>query len=90
MPLQIRCINKIDRPNRFERITHVGWEGWKMTQKEAIDAIKLFRQTFFVNVWGNRVDVIVSKSRFGNDYLKTTSDGEDPDNLLSLPECVWG
>jgi hypothetical protein len=26
-------------------------------------------------------------SRFGNKYLKTTSDGDQPNNLLALPEC---
>jgi len=26
-------------------------------------------------------------SRFGNKYLKTVADGEQPNNLLSLPEC---
>ncbi len=60
-----------------------------MTQKEAIDAIKTRRQTFFVNVRWNDVAVIVSESRFGNDYLKTENDDNDPNNLLSLPECVW-
>jgi hypothetical protein len=26
-------------------------------------------------------------SRFGNKYLKTEADGEQENNLLSLPEC---
>ncbi len=29
----------------------------------------------------------VETSRYGNKYLKTEADGEQPDNLLSLPEC---
>jgi hypothetical protein len=31
--------------------------------------------------------VIVKMSRFGHKYLATEADGEQPDNLLSLPEC---
>ena len=31
--------------------------------------------------------MIVAKSRWGHKYLKTDSDGEQPDNLLALPEC---
>jgi hypothetical protein len=36
---------------------------------------------------GVSVDVIVSKSAAGHKYLKTKNDGEQPNNLLSLPEC---
>jgi hypothetical protein len=32
--------------------------------------------------------VVVSVSRLGHKYIKTEADGEQPDNLLSLPECV--
>ncbi|MGO7416641.1 DUF3892 domain-containing protein [Rhizobium ruizarguesonis] len=28
-----------------------------------------------------------AKSAAGNKYLKTTADGDQPNNLLSLPEC---
>ena len=33
-------------------------------------------------------DVVVAVSRFGNKYLKTVADGDQPNNLLSLYECV--
>ena len=36
---------------------------------------------------GKSVWVIVAVSRFGNKYLNTEANGEDPNNLLSLPEC---
>jgi hypothetical protein len=88
---QIGCINKSDRYNPHERITHVGGTsggGWRITQQDAIILIETRQWEFWVNppnadpVW-----VIVAVSRFGNKYLKTTSDGEEPNNLLSLPEC---
>jgi len=37
---------------------------------------------------GRIEDVIVAISRFGNKYLNTEADGEQPNNLLSLYECV--
>ena len=31
--------------------------------------------------------VIVAISQHGNKYIKTKPDGDQPNNLLSLPEC---
>ena len=87
---EIKCINKSDRYNPHERITHVGGYGtsqWKITQQEAIHFIETGQWRFYVTARGHRVDVIVAVSRWGNKYLKTTNDGDQPDNLLSLPEC---
>lgn len=88
--LQIKCINKTDRYNPHERIQNVGGiEGgqrWKMTEQQAIAGIESQQFAFFVEVSGSRVAVIVAHHN-GNKYLKTTADGEHPNNLLSLPEC---
>lgn len=88
---QITCVCKRDRFNPHERITHVGGTDpsvWKITQEAAIAHIESGAWKFWVkpknaaSVW-----VIVAVSRFGNKYLKTESDGDEPNNLLSLPEC---
>lgn len=90
--IQIRCINKQPRDNYWEKITHIGWtnpswSNWKLSQEQAINDIESWKYSFYVNVWGNKVNVIVAKSRFWNKYIKTEADWDEPNNLLSLPEC---
>lgn len=89
---QVSCIRKTDRFNPWERIEYIGGANadgsrWSLTQQEAIAGIEDGRWSFFVRREGYEVRVIVRTSRFSHKYLTTEADGEEPDNLLSLPEC---
>lgn len=89
---EIRCINKTNRPSIHERIRAVGGinsDGtrWSLPQEEAISGIESKKWSFYVKTRGISANVIVAISRFGHKYLKTEADGEEPNNLLALPEC---
>lgn len=89
---EIGCINKTDRYNPHERIRSIGGRNgdgssWRLGQEEAIAGIESGKWAFYVSQQGRTVDVIVAMSAYGNKYLKTVADGQQPDNLLSLPEC---
>jgi hypothetical protein len=89
---EVKCINKSDRFNPHERILSIGGvnpngTGWKLSQQDAIQGIKVGKWAFYVDRGGKTVKVIVAKSYYGHEYLKTEADGEQPNNLLSLPEC---
>jgi hypothetical protein len=92
MAIQVKCINKTNRYDAHERIKNIGGTNadgnrWKLTQQQAVEGIETGKYSFYVSVQGKAVRVIVAVSRYGNKYIKTEADGEQPNNLLSLPEC---
>ena len=87
---EIKCINKDPRQDLWRAIVNVGGyvtAPWKLTLADAIGKIERGEWRFYVSRAGAKVWVEVAVSRFGNKYLKTEADGDEPNNLLSLPEC---
>lgn len=92
--VRVDCINKTDRSSPHERIRFIGGKNldgsrWRLAEDQAIAGIKTQRWRFYVEKPpGHHVYLVVALSAFGHEYLKTESDGEIPNNLLSLPECL--
>lgn len=93
MATRIECIHKTNRSSPHERIRSIGGtngtgRGWRVSQARAIERIESGKEAFYVErPAGDRVKVVVAVSADGNKYLKTEADGDEPNNLLSLPEC---
>ena len=92
---RVDCINKTNRTSAWERIAYFGGPNddattrWKLSHDEMIIAIETnkYGQFYVERPAGDRVKLVVAVSRFGNKYVKTEADGDEPNNLLSLPEC---
>jgi hypothetical protein len=90
--VRIDCVNRTDRTDPHERISNVGGPKasgrWRLPVAEAIAGIESGRFIFYVERPAGQFVAVVVASRLGKKYLKTTADGEQPDNLLALPECA--
>jgi hypothetical protein len=89
---QIKCINKTNRYDPYDRIDYVGGVNadgtrWRMSQPDAVKGVENGTYSFYVSQNGRTVNVIVAKSAAGHKYLKTAADDIQPNNLLSLPDC---
>jgi hypothetical protein len=90
--VQIHCVNKTDRMSEDDRIHHVGGinangSRWKMSEDEAIAAIKDGRWTFWAACNKRNVRVVIAKNGQSREFLKTEMNAEHPDGLIALPEC---
>lgn len=93
--VRVSCATRIKRYDSHagvhRRLLYIGGIGvsgipWKLSEASAIAGIESGRWNFFVRE-GSRVAPIVIASRNGEKYLRTTSDEDSSNNLLSLPEC---
>lgn len=86
---QVTCINKRgDHHNPHERIQFIGQQNsWKLSEDSAIQRIESRQDSFYVQVGGKSVEVIVAVYN-ARKYLKTEADGYAPNNLLNLNECT--
>ncbi len=91
MTNRITCVKKDPRQDPYKRITDVGFLNSKGSHRASQEQVIQWIDEgypFYVEVGGRRVDVVVKTSRFGNKYIRTEADNDEPNNLLSLMECV--
>jgi len=89
---QVTCINKPDRMNAHEHITHIGntANNWRMTREEAIRRIDSKQEAFYTvdsNTQNRAYIGVVRGDGQKAPYLRTHADGKWNDNLLALAEC---
>jgi len=82
----VTCINKQQRNNPYEGITHLGGTNWRHTRAEVIAFIESRQHTFYTHGREGRADIGVVDGPNGK-YLRTYANGTWNDNLLSLDEC---
>ena len=89
--LEVAFIHRSNRHNAQETIETIGGRMgskiWKNSTDVVIDWIEHGLLSYYVKQDGYEVDVIVATDATGRKYLKTTADGEEPNSLLTLPEC---
>ncbi|MEY2492132.1 MAG: hypothetical protein QOH24_1083 [Verrucomicrobiota bacterium] len=85
--LEITCSNKGPRDGAHFRVEGIGGRGWKHTEEEAIRYIDEGVHSYYIKRKGLVVDVIVAELP-GYKYIKTMLDGNRPENLLRLPDCI--
>jgi Protein of unknown function (DUF3892) len=93
--VQVSCITKrhghLDPHERIEGLGGV-FDGkpWYLPENEIIAELEELDETrrwdFYTSVGGKTVWVVVAVHE-ARKYLKTTTDGYEPNNLLNLPEC---
>jgi hypothetical protein len=69
-----------------ERISQIGGAGWRVGEEEAIAALKIDMNAFYIETDEGTAYLIV-RIHEGREYLTTEADGNETKQLLSLPEC---
>ena len=90
--VEVRCVTKSNDADSYKGISHIGGPNgdgtsWKMSVKEAIENIKADKYAFYINRDGNKSDLILVSGPDGSEYLRTSGDKGDHDNLSSLSSC---
>lgn len=90
--VEVLCIKKTNRYDPHERIQGIGGINsdktrWYLPENEAIAGMENGKWKFWTKGGGISVWVIIATHN-GRKYLKTEADGIQPNNLLSLPECL--
>jgi hypothetical protein len=88
---KITCVAKTGRREPYDRIRSLGGglhAYWEISHERAIDLLEHDRCRFYTCTGeGKRLYLVVVTSPDGHKYVKTVADSEQPEHLLTLPEC---
>lgn len=84
---QVLCVNIVNG-----RIAEIGGANddknrWRITVEAAIQGIREGKWNFYTHVNGVSAWVHIAKNAAGTEYLTTSPDGKQPNNLLNLGSC---
>lgn len=88
---EVLYVDKGSSSNPAERVLSIGGinaigNTWKLSQQQAIIGVDSETWEYFIKKGDKTLNIKVAQSSTGNKYLKTEEDGEQPENLLSLPD----
>jgi hypothetical protein len=83
----VTCITKTEHASPYQRISHIGGNGWRFTQEQAIQGILNEQYLFYILKGEKAVELTIGLYE-DIVYLKTAADGAHPNHLLRLPECA--
>ncbi|MEU4221789.1 DUF3892 domain-containing protein [Actinoplanes sp. NPDC026623] len=83
---QVTHVTRVNREVGAVLGRHPDGRWWRLELAEAIAAIRLHERLYVQLPGGRREDIVVVRSRRGQEYLRTMPGGGTADNLLSLPE----
>lgn len=83
---QVSCIIP-DGSDADRRIDSLGGPTFKTAPIDDVISWIKNGHTFWVEVQGRRVNVIIGQHASGKQYLTTVADGFPPNNLLNLRHC---
>jgi hypothetical protein len=89
--LQVKWVDQSDQPDPCKLIRHIGGDSggfqWKHTHEQAIQSIEHGQFHYYVEQGGRALKLEIALSPNGCKYLKTQTDGVQPQLLLKLPQC---
>jgi Protein of unknown function (DUF3892) len=84
----VTCITKTEHASPYQRISHIGGNGWRFTQEQAVQGILSEQYLFYMLKGTKNIELTIGLYE-DIVYLKTTADGHHPNHLLRLPECAY-
>jgi hypothetical protein len=83
----VTCITKTEHASPYQRISHIGGNGWRFTQEQAVQGILNEQYLFYMLKGAKNIELTIGLYE-DIIYLKTAADGPHPNHLLRLPECA--